>query len=135
MHLKTCIQCDSVFATSNSSKRVCRSCKTPVKREKVTAVRLAVTRPTVEDRKTINPFPDLSTGSEHLPKLSNTIPGGIGAKKDKLTDHLWHGKTEKAEAIAKAQAKTMRIAQAYSKGANQYLSDDDLKLQNGKYQR
>ena len=57
--------------------------------------------------------------------LSNTIPGGIAAKRDKLTDHKWKRGAEESAATVKAiEEKAKRIAPAYNKGAVQYITDE-----------
>ena len=56
--------------------------------------------------------------------MTNTIPGGIAAKRDKLNDHKWkRGLEETAETIKEIQNKAARTAPAYSKGAYQYITD------------
>jgi hypothetical protein len=56
--------------------------------------------------------------------LSNTIPGGIAAKRDIRTDHKWkRDHEEKPETIAAIEEKAMRVAPAYNKGATQYITD------------
>jgi hypothetical protein len=57
--------------------------------------------------------------------MSNTIPGGIAAKRDKLTDHKWKRGAEESAATVKAiEEKAMRTAPAFSKGAVQYITDE-----------
>ena len=57
--------------------------------------------------------------------MSNTIPGGIAAKRDKLTDHKWKRGAEESAATVKAiEDKAKRIAPAYNKGAVQYITDE-----------
>ena len=56
--------------------------------------------------------------------MTNTIPGGIAAKRDKLNDHKWkRGLEETADTIKEIQNKAARTAPAYSKGAYQYITD------------
>jgi hypothetical protein len=56
--------------------------------------------------------------------LSNVIPGGIAAKRDKLNDHKWkRGSEESAATIKAIEEKAMRVAPAYNKGATQYITD------------
>ncbi len=56
--------------------------------------------------------------------MSNTIPGGAAAKRDKLTDHKWKRGAEESAATVKAiEEKAMRTAPAFSKGAYQYITD------------
>jgi hypothetical protein len=56
--------------------------------------------------------------------LSNTIPGGIAAKRDIRTDHKWkRDHEEKPETIKAIEEKAMRVAPAYNKGATQYITD------------
>ena len=57
--------------------------------------------------------------------LTNTIPGGIAAKRDKLTEHKWKRGAEESAATVKAiEEKAMRTAPAFSKGAYQYITDE-----------
>ena len=57
--------------------------------------------------------------------MSNTIPGGVAAKRDKLTDHKWKRGAEESAATVKAiEDKAKRIAPAYNKGAVQYITDE-----------
>ena len=56
--------------------------------------------------------------------MTNTIPGGIAAKRDKLNDHKWKRDSEESAATVQAmQDKAARTAPAYSKGAYQYITD------------
>ena len=56
--------------------------------------------------------------------LSNTIPGGIAAKKDVLNDHKWkRDHEERPETIKAIEQKAKRVAPAYNKGATQYITD------------
>ena len=56
--------------------------------------------------------------------LSNTIPGGVAAKRDIRTDHKWKRDHEETpETIAAIEEKAMRVAPAYNKGATQYITD------------
>jgi hypothetical protein len=56
--------------------------------------------------------------------MTNTIPGGIAAKRDKLTDHKWRRGSEESAATVKAiEDKAKRIAPAFNKGAVQYITD------------
>jgi hypothetical protein len=56
--------------------------------------------------------------------LSNTIPGGIAAKRDVLNDHKWkRDRQESASTIKAIEEKAMRVAPAYNKGATQYITD------------
>ena len=65
----------------------------------------------------------LSCESSAAP-LSNTIPGGIAAKRNIRTDHLWKRDREESAATVKAiEEKAMRVAPAYNKGATQYITD------------
>lgn len=65
----------------------------------------------------------LSCESNAAP-LSNTIPGGIAAKRDIRTDHKWkRDHEEKPETIKAIEEKAMRVAPAYNKGATQYITD------------
>jgi len=65
----------------------------------------------------------LSCESNAAP-LSNTIPGGIASKRDIRTDHKWkRDREEKPETIKAIEDKAMRIAPAFNKGANQYITD------------
>ena len=65
----------------------------------------------------------LSCESNAAP-LSNTIPGGIAAKRNIRTDHLWKRDHEESAATVKAiEEKAMRVAPAYNKGATQYITD------------
>jgi len=58
----------------------------------------------------------------NLPPVSNSIPGG-GYKKS-IDDYKWkRGKEESTQAIVEIEKKKRRIAPAYNKGANQYISD------------
>ena len=57
--------------------------------------------------------------------LSNTIPGGIAAKRDLRTEHKWKRDCEeKPETIKAIEQKAMRVAPAYNKGAVQYITDE-----------
>lgn len=57
--------------------------------------------------------------------LTNTIPGGIAAKRDKLTEHKWKRGAEESAATVKAiEEKAKRVAPAYNKGAVQYITDE-----------
>ena len=57
--------------------------------------------------------------------MSNTIPGGIAAKRDKLTDHKWKRGAEESAATVKAiEDKAKRLAPAFNKGAVQYITDE-----------
>ena len=57
--------------------------------------------------------------------LSNTIPGGVAAKRDIRTDHKWkRDHEEKPETIEAIEKKAMRVAPAYNKGAVQYITDE-----------
>jgi hypothetical protein len=65
----------------------------------------------------------LSVESNAAP-LSNTIPGGIAAKRDLRTEHKWKRDCEeKPETIRAIEEKAMRVAPAYNKGAVQYITD------------
>jgi hypothetical protein len=56
--------------------------------------------------------------------LTDAIPGGIAAKRDKLNDHKWRrGSEESTQTIKEIQNKAARTAPAYSKGAYQYITD------------
>jgi hypothetical protein len=56
--------------------------------------------------------------------MSNTIPGGIAAKRDVLNDHKWKRDRQESAATVKAiEEKAMRVAPAYNKGATQYITD------------
>jgi len=56
--------------------------------------------------------------------MTDAIPGGIAAKRDKLNDHKWkRGLEESTETIKEIQNKAARTAPAYSKGAYQYITD------------
>lgn len=56
--------------------------------------------------------------------MTDAIPGGIAAKRDKLNDHKWkRGLEETKETIKEIQNKAARTAPAYSKGAYQYITD------------
>ena len=56
--------------------------------------------------------------------MTNTIPGGIAAKRNKLTDHKWRrGAEESAATVRAIEEKAMRVAPAYNKGATQYITD------------
>ena len=56
--------------------------------------------------------------------LSNTIPGGIAAKRDIRTDHKWkRDHEERPETIKAIEEKAQRVAPAYNKGATQYITD------------
>lgn len=56
--------------------------------------------------------------------MTDVIPGGIAAKRDKLNDHKWkRGAEETKETIKEIQNKAARTAPAYSKGAYQYITD------------
>lgn len=56
--------------------------------------------------------------------LSNTIPGGIAAKRDVLNDHKWkRDQQETAETVRAIEEKAKRVAPAYNKGATQYITD------------
>jgi hypothetical protein len=66
----------------------------------------------------------LATESNAAP-MSNTIPGGVAAKRDKLTDHKWKRGAEESAATVKAiEEKSKRIAPAFNKGAVQYITDE-----------
>jgi hypothetical protein len=66
----------------------------------------------------------LVTESNAAP-MSNTIPGGIAAKRDKLTDHKWKRGAEESAATVKAiEEKSKRLAPAFNKGAVQYITDE-----------
>jgi len=57
--------------------------------------------------------------------MSNTIPGGIAAKRDKLNDHKWKRGAEESAATVKAiEDKAKRLAPAFNKGAVQYITDE-----------
>jgi hypothetical protein len=57
--------------------------------------------------------------------LSNTIPGGVAAKRDLRTEHKWKRDCEeKPETIKAIEQKAMRVAPAYNKGAVQYITDE-----------
>ena len=57
--------------------------------------------------------------------LSNTIPGGIEAKRDILNDHKWKRDRQESAATVKAiEEKAKRTAPAFSKGAYQYITDE-----------
>lgn len=57
--------------------------------------------------------------------LSNTIPGGVAAKRDLRTEHKWKRDCEeKPETIKAIEEKAMRVAPAYNKGAVQYITDE-----------
>lgn len=56
--------------------------------------------------------------------LSNTIPGGIAAKRDVLNDHKWkRDQQETPETVRAIEEKAKRVAPAYNKGATQYITD------------
>jgi len=55
--------------------------------------------------------------------LSNSIPAGGGFKRS-IDDHKWRrGRTESDATIAEIERKKTRIAPAFNKGANMYISD------------
>ena len=65
----------------------------------------------------------LATESNAAP-MTNTIPGGIAAKRDKLNDHKWKRDHQESAATVQAmQDKAARTAPAYSKGAYQYITE------------
>lgn len=56
--------------------------------------------------------------------LSNSIPGGIAAKRDVLNDHKWkRDQQETPETVRAIEEKAKRVAPAYNKGATQYITD------------
>ena len=68
-------------------------------------------------------FPDYSIDKRDL-KPSNVIPGGVAAKRDIQTDHLWKtGQTETSRVIEEIHNKANRIGPAYNKGGMQYLTE------------
>jgi len=65
----------------------------------------------------------LATESNAAP-MSNTIPGGVAAKRDLRTEHKWkRDRQESAETIKAIEEKSKRIAPAFNKGAVQYITD------------
>ena len=57
--------------------------------------------------------------------MSNTIPGGVAAKRDLRTEHKWKRDCQESpETVRAIEEKAMRVAPAYNKGAVQYITDE-----------
>ena len=76
------------------------------------------------DRAPVKAKADQWQNDRKVAPMTDTIPGGIAAKRDKLNDHKWkRGLEETKETIKEIQNKAARTAPAYSKGAYQYITD------------
>jgi len=74
--------------------------------------------------KTTKKFSYSLTVDSNAAPLSNTIPGGVAAKRDIRTEHKWKRDCqEKPETVRAIEEKAMRVAPAYNKGAVQYITD------------
>ena len=75
--------------------------------------------------KTTKKFSYSLTVDSNAAPLSNTIPGGVAAKRDIRTEHKWKRDCqEKPETVRAIEEKAMRVAPAYNKGAVQYITDE-----------
>jgi hypothetical protein len=75
--------------------------------------------------KTTKKFSYSLTVESNAAPLSNTIPGGVAAKRDIRTEHKWKRDCqEKPETVRAIEEKAMRVAPAYNKGAVQYITDE-----------
>ena len=75
-------------------------------------------------KKTVSKFTYSLAVESNAAPMSNSIPGGIAAKRDVLNDHKWkRDHQEKPETVQAIQEKAMRVAPAYNKGATQYITD------------
>ena len=76
------------------------------------------------DRAPVKAKADQWQNERNVAPLTDAIPGGIAAKRDKLNDHKWRrGSEESTQTIKEIQNKAARTAPAYSKGAYQYITD------------
>lgn len=77
-------------------------------------------------------LPDLSSPRRGSP-ASNTIPGGVAAKRSVLDATLpGRAQNEKPEALAATEALKGRISVAYNKGPLMLLSEEELRTVRGK---
>lgn len=76
------------------------------------------------DRAPVKATAEKWQNDRNVAPMTDTIPGGIAAKRDKLNDHKWkRGLEETTQTIKEIQNKAARTAPAYSKGAYQYITD------------
>jgi hypothetical protein len=70
-----------------------------------------------------NNMPDLSCGNNKLPELSNNLHVSGGFKRS-VDDYKWRrGREESTDTIKEIERKKSRVAPAFNKGANQYITD------------
>ena len=112
------------YTTTNYRKRKARKpTKAMIESEKLTQELLAKVGYRKPFKSTKKFSYSLAVESNAAP-LSNIIPGGIAAKRDKLNDHKWkRDQQESAATVQAMQDKAARTAPAYSKGAYQYITE------------
>lgn len=105
---------------SSGRKRKSKSKKLVVAREEHKKFLMSIgytkrRRPVVE-------FPDLKVENTNVASLSDAIPAN-GFKRS-VDDWKWkRGRVESAETVKEIERKKTRIAPAFNKGANMYVSD------------
>jgi hypothetical protein len=112
------------YTTNNTRKRKARTpTQAMIESQRLTQEllnKVGYHKPTKSTKK----FTYSLTCESNAAPLSNTIPGGIAAKRDIRTDHKWkRDHEEKPETIKAIEDKANRIAPAYNKGATQYITD------------
>lgn len=114
------------YTTTNLTKKRKASSPTRASEESArkTAALLARVGYVQRDRAPVKAKADQWQNDRQVAPLTDAIPGGIAAKRDKLNDHKWkRGLEETKETIKEIQNKAARTAPAYSKGAYQYITD------------
>jgi hypothetical protein len=113
------------YTTTNLRKRKASSpTRASVESARKTAELLARVGYVQRDRAPVKAKTDQWQNDRQVAPMTDTIPGGIAAKRDKLNDHKWkRGLEETKETIKEIQNKAARTAPAYSKGAYQYITD------------
>lgn len=109
-----------ILYTSSSSKRKRPSAKTVRLREERKQLFASVLKG--RKAKFINNMSDLTVENTNVAPLSNAIPAN-GFKRS-VDDWKWkRGRVESAETVKEIERKKTRIAPAFNKGANMYVSD------------
>ena len=113
------------YTTTNFRKRKASSpTRASEESARKTAALLARVGYVPRDRAPVKAKADQWQNDRKVAPMTDTIPGGIAAKRDKLNDHKWkRGLEETKETIKEIQNKAARTAPAYSKGAYQYITD------------
>jgi hypothetical protein len=113
------------YTTTNLRKRKASSpTRASEESARKTAALLARVGYVQHDRAPVKAKADQWQNERNVAPLTDAIPGGIAAKRDKLNDHKWkRGLEETKETIKEIQNKAARTAPAYSKGAYQYITD------------